>query len=517
MKTNKENGITLVALIITIIILLILAGITINLLIGENGLIKIATEAAKKYELEAIKERIELVVLGSYNNEGKLELDILKNNISENIPEATIVGEDFPIIVNVFDYSFEIDKDGKVEFIESNKPEITHQPEVTEVKVVENSDGTGNSIESDSVEEGRQLYISFKASIKEGTIKSVTCDKGTPTLLNGIYVTPITQNGIYKFTIVGNVGGKDYSIIHSVNVDKYEKRSGLKVGDYISYEPDSAQPYTKLSLDNTGAQNNSTSLTQENLNWQILRIYDDGSMDLIGSPTSAYLYLGVHKGYNNGVYLMNDICKSLYSKTSKGIIARSIRKEDFEEWLTDSGREVRDKYTSEPGIIYGGSKFYATNSYYPDIYQYEKGAGINSTTPQTEGIGPSESYSGYENGLTTNTYERADSVGLTVTQTGYELPAIDVATFGEGVKPLTASTVYWIASRYTWCGPVHSTFGYFIGGTAIKLNWLTTTANSHPQTLGYNLRPVVSIGANAEITTCLGANSVTNKHIITQY
>ena len=224
MKTNKENGITLVALIITIIILLILAGITINLLIGENGLIKRATEAAKKYELEAIKERIELVVLGSYNNEGKLELDILKNNISENIPEATIVGEDFPIIVNVFDYSFEIDKDGKVEFIESNKPEITHQPEVTEVKVVENSDGTGNSIESDSVEEGRQLYISFKASIKEGTIKSVTCDKGTPTLLNGIYVTPITQNGIYKFTIVGNVGGKDYSIIHSVNVDKYEKR-----------------------------------------------------------------------------------------------------------------------------------------------------------------------------------------------------------------------------------------------------------------------------------------------------
>ena len=58
-----------------------MAGITINLLIGENGLIKRATEAAKKYELEAIKERIELVVLGSYNNEGKLELDILKNNI----------------------------------------------------------------------------------------------------------------------------------------------------------------------------------------------------------------------------------------------------------------------------------------------------------------------------------------------------------------------------------------------------------------------------------------------------
>ena len=44
-KQIKEKGVTLIALVITIIILLILAGITISALTGENGLIKRAVGA----------------------------------------------------------------------------------------------------------------------------------------------------------------------------------------------------------------------------------------------------------------------------------------------------------------------------------------------------------------------------------------------------------------------------------------------------------------------------------------
>ena len=39
---RKENGITLVALIITIILMLILAGVVLSLTIGENGVFKMA-------------------------------------------------------------------------------------------------------------------------------------------------------------------------------------------------------------------------------------------------------------------------------------------------------------------------------------------------------------------------------------------------------------------------------------------------------------------------------------------
>ncbi len=49
LKSKNEIGITLIALIITIIILLILAGVTINLTLGENGIFRTAEMAGKNY------------------------------------------------------------------------------------------------------------------------------------------------------------------------------------------------------------------------------------------------------------------------------------------------------------------------------------------------------------------------------------------------------------------------------------------------------------------------------------
>ena len=62
-KKGKQtnNGITLIALVITIIVLLILAGVTIATLTGENGILTKATEAGKQTEIEGIREEAELV------------------------------------------------------------------------------------------------------------------------------------------------------------------------------------------------------------------------------------------------------------------------------------------------------------------------------------------------------------------------------------------------------------------------------------------------------------------------
>ena len=62
MLKNNAKGITLIALIITIIVLLVLAGVTIAMLTGENGIInkamqaKIRTEEAKETEEAGLKE-----------------------------------------------------------------------------------------------------------------------------------------------------------------------------------------------------------------------------------------------------------------------------------------------------------------------------------------------------------------------------------------------------------------------------------------------------------------------------
>ena len=48
MKTKEMKGITLVALVVTIVVLLILAGVSINLVLGNNGIIAKAKEAQRK-------------------------------------------------------------------------------------------------------------------------------------------------------------------------------------------------------------------------------------------------------------------------------------------------------------------------------------------------------------------------------------------------------------------------------------------------------------------------------------
>ena len=56
---NRDNGITLVALVVTIIVILIIAGISINSVIGDNGLITKAKEARKNWEDMQISEKEE--------------------------------------------------------------------------------------------------------------------------------------------------------------------------------------------------------------------------------------------------------------------------------------------------------------------------------------------------------------------------------------------------------------------------------------------------------------------------
>lgn len=76
---KKSKGITLVALVITIIILLILSGVTIATLMGDNGLINKTKDAKIKTEIAGIKEEIQTDILGKQaENNGNISDDSLK-------------------------------------------------------------------------------------------------------------------------------------------------------------------------------------------------------------------------------------------------------------------------------------------------------------------------------------------------------------------------------------------------------------------------------------------------------
>ena len=73
---RKEIGITLIALVVTIVILLILAGVTIALLTGDNGIINMAQKAKNETRISGIEEEIQL-----WNTSREIEDNIDSSNI----------------------------------------------------------------------------------------------------------------------------------------------------------------------------------------------------------------------------------------------------------------------------------------------------------------------------------------------------------------------------------------------------------------------------------------------------
>ncbi len=80
---SKNRGITLVALVITIIILLILAGITLATIAGDNGLLKRAIEAKEETKYGIAEENGKIAVNASYGESGSIEKESLKENINK--------------------------------------------------------------------------------------------------------------------------------------------------------------------------------------------------------------------------------------------------------------------------------------------------------------------------------------------------------------------------------------------------------------------------------------------------
>lgn len=112
---KKEKAITLIALVITIIVLLILAGVSIATLTGENGILTRANDAKEEIGRATAEEKVEVEVLGSYDNNGNIDLDKLNENL-ENIEGLTLglPVEELPAVMTVDGYEVVIRKDGKV-------------------------------------------------------------------------------------------------------------------------------------------------------------------------------------------------------------------------------------------------------------------------------------------------------------------------------------------------------------------------------------------------------------------
>ena len=82
MRTKEMRGITLIALVITIVIIMILAGVTINLVVGNNNLFDKAKSTQKIQTVAGIKEALELEKVDIQVESKKVDLDTYLKQIS---------------------------------------------------------------------------------------------------------------------------------------------------------------------------------------------------------------------------------------------------------------------------------------------------------------------------------------------------------------------------------------------------------------------------------------------------
>lgn len=108
---KKTNGITLIVLVITIIILLILSGIVIATLMGENGLISKTKQAKEKYLISEAKEKLELAIANLRIEQEEKGEELTKENLPQINNDEIDVGniENFPVEIICNDYKFNVD------------------------------------------------------------------------------------------------------------------------------------------------------------------------------------------------------------------------------------------------------------------------------------------------------------------------------------------------------------------------------------------------------------------------
>ena len=219
------------------VVLIILAGVSINAVLGDNGIIKKANQAASVTKEAEVKEAINRTILEFYlTNDYETLEDFLKAKVTEGKIDSVTKNADGTLTVKKGEYSVTVENktnssggssSGGSTGGETQTPEIT----IGEAKVVANSDGTGSAItDAASVYLGNTLYITFSHSITGGT---TTVDKTIP--------YAVTKNGTYTFTVTGTVNGKSYTKNVSVTVNQFKTAK-----DYVAANVEVTYPDGKV-------------------------------------------------------------------------------------------------------------------------------------------------------------------------------------------------------------------------------------------------------------------------------
>ena len=443
----NEKAITLIALVVTIVILLILAGVTITMTLGQNGLFTRAREGAAAYNESEVRDDLSMLIT-QYTWDKAAEKtdkslgDYLKDNGATSV-KANADGT--TLEVEYKGYVFTVNKDSG---------------EITEVSKSDSSDSPA-----------------------------------TPTIIP-------------------------------------------KVGEIVSYTPDTPSTGYDLSTAKSGYSSAQTiDGKYDPTTWKIMEVDENGNITKLLGIGAKDVYFKESTGYNNGVYLLNDICKSRYGNTSLGATARSLTIEDIESRMNGAGIAARNanKGYNNQSIQYGTTNKYTRNTKYPAIYAQEKysGVDVSDVTAGSQVIagevnataqarmnpnGKSGSDDIYTTLPETSETTGPSKTNLTCTQTYYYFSNTPSSYFDDTnfhSMIFGTGTKFWLASRCVGCDS-NDSYAYFglryVRDSNLSGYYLFISDGSSLGGGSYRLAPVVSLGSGIQVKS--GSGTESDKYVI---
>ena len=330
---------------------------------------------------------------------------------------------------------------------------------------------------------------------------------GPITVTNSSEARTLTAEGTYTVVLTtkdmaGNTATRTYTI----------KTRYPKVGEYVKYNPNTPSSSYSLTTNYSGHTiRQLISSSYDPVAWRVMEVDSTGRITKIfGVPTSNRrykVYFGGSVGYNNGVYLLNDICKERYSNSSFNAIARSINENDIISQMTEEGLQSLINSTEN----YGTTTVCATHLY-PKIYSQEQYSGVNVSgiSDGTQIITSNADLNAREK-MNPNGKKASDSIYSYPTTEKYNsnatsLTIVDTILYGE--NGLLSSyfkdsnfydiicgtgTNYWIASRYTKAIDKTANFGILGMSGNQQTGALFYYSTGNTMLSCYHLAPVIDI------------------------
>ena len=259
-QKNKrlEKGITLIALVITIIVLLILAGVTISMLTGENGILKQATSAKDTTDKSEFEEQVKLAVMASkVNDKGAIDLtaleveigkikgtEITKNGTENNLPwtvkkesyEVTITAEGTIIANTTGKDDDKKDEDAKIDYGTKKTTEDTRtvieqatsaKPEGSTIDSNTNSDTGIVMIDSNQNE---WVWVEVPATVFTSATSSTDYDNIKADLI--AYVSNYKSSGTDEWCNGCGLAQEEYTTKYQKMLSSIYKNKGFYIGRY---------------------------------------------------------------------------------------------------------------------------------------------------------------------------------------------------------------------------------------------------------------------------------------------